>query len=194
VQKCSTSRWTASWKCIASYGRVRPACRCGTVIGQLLSFRNRRQSNAEIGGNLFGLETLNREAQERWDDDGGAIPLEPAIQNTDLEGLTTARTSVVGANDRLLLLNQLELANRYFAECEHRIARQLHLISKLRAKRQTTFLAVEFLRSLQASQVMYRAGRSRLQRALATLDSIAERSSRYVENGKNDNRRRARPP
>jgi hypothetical protein len=73
---------------------------------------------------------LNREAQERWDDDGGAIPLELAIQNTDLEGLTTARTSVVGANDRLLLLNQLELANRYFAESEHRIARQLHLISK----------------------------------------------------------------
>ena len=118
MQKCSTSRWTASWKCIASYGRVRPACRCGTVIGQLQSFRNRRQSNAEIGGNLFGLETLNREAQERWDDDGGAIPLELAIQNTDLEGLTTARTSVVGANDRLLLLNQLELANRCFAESE----------------------------------------------------------------------------
>lgn len=174
MQRCSTSRWTASWKCIASYGRVRPACRSGTVIGQLLSFRHRRQSNAEIRGSLLGHETLNREAQERWDDDGGAIPLELAIQNTDLEGLTTARTTVVGANDRLLLLTHLELANRYFTESEHRIARQQSLISKLRANRQTTFLAVEFLRSLQASQLTHRVGRSRLLRALAILDAHSE--------------------
>jgi hypothetical protein len=41
----------------------------------------------------------------------------------------------------------------------------------LRAQRQTTFLALEFLRSLQASRVMYLDGRSRLQRALANLDA-----------------------
>jgi hypothetical protein len=40
----------------------------------------------------------------------------------------------------------------------------------LRAQRQTTFLALEFLRSLQASRAMYLDGRSRLQRALANLD------------------------
>lgn len=110
---------------------------------------------------LFGAMTLSREAQERWDDDGGAIPLDLAMEST----------SVVGANDRPMLLNHLEVANRYYTESEHRIARQRNLITKLRAKRQTTFLAVEFLRSLQASQVMHGAGRRRLQRALAILDA-----------------------
>lgn len=46
--------------------------------------------------------------------------------------------ALVGANDRTMLLNHLEVANRYFGESEHRIACQQNLISKLRAKRQTT--------------------------------------------------------
>lgn len=79
-------------------------------------------------------------------------------------------TALVGANDRAMLLNHLEVAHRYFAESEHRVARQQNLISKMRAKRQDTLLAVEFLRGLQASRVMRKAGCSRLQRALAILD------------------------
>lgn len=135
MQQCSTSRWTTSWKCIASYGRVRPTteCQCGKVIGQVLSRGRRRKSNAAIAGNLFGVKTLNREAQQRWEDDGGAIPLDLAVQNTDSLGLATASTSVLGADDRPMLLNHLEVANRYFTESEHRIARQQNLISKLRA-------------------------------------------------------------
>ncbi len=120
---------------------------------------------------IYLEKTLNREAQERWDDDGGAIPLDLANQNSESKGPRTASSSVVGANDRPMLLNQLEVANRYFSESEHRIARQQNLISTLRAKRQTTLVAVEFLRGLQASRVMHRAGRSRLQRALAILDA-----------------------
>ena len=113
---------------------------------------------------------MNRVAQERWDDDGGAIPVDVADQSTGSECSTTDGTSFVGANDRTMLLNHLEIANQYFAESEHRINRQLNLISKLRAQHQTTLLAVEFLRSLQASRMMYLHGRSRLQRALANLD------------------------
>jgi hypothetical protein len=75
-----------------------------------------------------------------------------------------------GAEDRTLLLNHLEVADRYFAESEHRIARQQSLISKLRAKRRTTLVAVEFLQLLQDSRLMHGKGRNRLQRALATLD------------------------
>ena len=44
------------------------------------------------------------------------------------------------------------------AESEHRIDLQQNLISKLRAKRGTSLLAVEFLRNLQASRVMHLAG------------------------------------
>lgn len=105
----------------------------------------------------FGVATLNREAQERWEDDGGAVP--------------TARAPAADADDRPMLLNHLEVASRYFTESEHRVARQQNLISRLRAKRQSTSLAVECLRSLQASRAMPRAGCSRLQRALATLDA-----------------------
>jgi hypothetical protein len=79
-------------------------------------------------------------------------------------------TALVGANDRTMLLNQLEVAHQYFAESERRVACQQNLISKLRAKRQNTLLAVDFLRGLQASRVMRKAGCSRLQRALATLE------------------------
>ena len=78
------------------------------------------------------------------------------------------------AHDRALLLDQLEVANQYFAESEHRIARQQNLISKLRANGQTPLLAIAFLRSLQASGVMHRADCSRLQRALAILDESLE--------------------
>ena len=79
-------------------------------------------------------------------------------------------TAFVGANDRAMLLNHLEVAHRHLAESEHRVAHQQNLISKLSARRQNTHLAVEFLRGLRASQVMRKAGCSRLQRALATLD------------------------
>ena len=113
---------------------------------------------------LFGAITWSREAQERWEDDGGTIPLDLAMEST----------AVVGADDRPMLLNHLEVANRYYTESEHRIARQRNLITKLRAKRQTTFLAVGFLRSLEASQAMHGAGRSRLQRALAILNANVE--------------------
>ena len=117
-----------------------------------------------------GVNALNREAQERWDDDGGAIPLNLAVQTPGSECSMFDSTAFVGANDRTMLLNHLELANRDFGESEHHITRQQNLISRLRAKRQPTLLAVEFLRSLQASRVMHCAGRSRLQRALAILD------------------------
>ena len=81
---------------------------------------------------------MNREAQERWDDDGGAIPLNLAIQTAGSECSMIDSPALVGANDRTMLLNHLEVANRYFGESEHRIACQQTLISKLRAKRQTT--------------------------------------------------------
>jgi len=113
---------------------------------------------------------MNREAQERWDDDGGANPQNHAAPITGSENSMIDSTASVGANDRTLLLIHLEVANRYFAESEHRIARQQNFISKLREKRLTTRLAVQFLRSLQASRMMHWAGRSRLQRALAILD------------------------
>lgn len=114
---------------------------------------------------------MNREAQECWDDDGGAVPLVLAIQHTDSRGPATASTPVVGAVDRPTLLSHLEVANRYLTESEHRIARQQNVVSKLRDKRQAATLAVEFLRSLQASRVLHRAGRDRLLRALAILDA-----------------------
>ena len=114
--------------------------------------------------------SLNGEAQGRWDDDGGAIPLDLDLQTTGSEFAMTESTAFAGAHERSMLLDHLELANRYFAESEHRIARQQNFISKLRAKGQTSLLAIAFLRSLQASRVMHRAGRSRLQRALAILD------------------------
>ena len=120
---------------------------------------------------IYLEKTLNREAQERWEDDGGAIPFDLAVRNSESKGAETASTPVVGANDRPMLLNHLEVANRYFSESEHRIARQQNVISGLRAKRQATLLAVEFLRSLQASRVMHLAGRRRLRRALAILDA-----------------------
>ena len=113
---------------------------------------------------------MNREAQERWDDDGGAIPLDVDVQTTGSECSMIDSTAFVGAHYRSMLLDQLEVANQYFAESEHRIARQQNLISKLRGKGVTPFLAVAFLRSLQATGVMHRADRSRLQRALAILD------------------------
>ena len=129
--------------------------------------------------NLLRVKTLNREAHERWDDDGGAMPLDLAIQQPDLkERAPTAKSnSVLGANDSPMLLNQLEVANRYFTESEHRVTRQQNLISKLREKRQTTISAVEFLRSLQASLATHRAGRNRLLRSLAILDA----SGRTIE-------------
>lgn len=114
-----------------------------------------------LEADVRGVEALNRAAQARWDDDGGAPAERPTIDGT----------AFAGANDRTMLLDHLEVANRYFAESEHRIARQQNLIAKLRAKRQTTLSAVEFLRSLQASRVMHRTGRGRLQRALAVLDA-----------------------
>jgi hypothetical protein len=117
-----------------------------------------------------GVKALNREAQERWDDDGGAIPLDPDIQTTGSESSKIDSTAFVGAHDRTMLIDHLEVANRYLVESEHRIARQQNVISKLRLKGQTPLLAVAFLRSLQAARVMHRAGRSRLQRALAILD------------------------
>jgi len=83
-------------------------------------------------------------------------------------------TALAGAEDRTMLLNHLEVARRYFTESEHRIARQRNLISRLRAKRRTTLLAVEFLRMLQASRLIHGKGCSRLQRALAILDEKLE--------------------
>ena len=115
------------------------------------------------------VASLNREAQERWDDDGGAIPLDLAMHTT-APGSNIGGTAIAGAHDRSMLLDHLELANRYFAESEHRIARQQNLILRLRTNGQTTLFAVAFLRCLQASRWMHRAGRSRLQRALAILD------------------------
>ena len=115
-------------------------------------------------------KALNREAQERWDDDGGASPLNLGVQTAGSEHSMIDGTALVGANDKTMLLNHLEVADRYFAEAEQRVVRQQNLISKLRAKRQNTLLAVEFLRGLQASRVMRKAGCSRLQRALATLE------------------------
>ena len=87
---------------------------------------------------------------------------------------TTASTPVVGTNDRPMLLNHLEVANRYLTESEHRITRQHNLISKLYAKHQSTSLAVEFLRTLQASRAMHSVGRSRILRALAVVDANRE--------------------
>jgi hypothetical protein len=129
-----------------------------------------RRVRVQLSSRVRGAKALNREAQERWDDDGGAIPLNPAIQTTGAECSRIGSTAFVGAQDRTMLLNHLEVANRYFAESEHRIARQQNLISKLGAKRQTSQIAVEFLRSLQALRAMHCAGRNRLQRALAMLD------------------------
>ena len=117
-----------------------------------------------------GLKASNREAQQRWDDDGGAIPMDLDLQTGGSEPSMIDSTAFADAHDRSMLLDHLELANRYLAESEHRIARQQNFISKLRAKGQTSLLAIAFLRSLQASRVMHRAGRSRLQRALAILD------------------------
>lgn len=83
-----------------------------------------------------------------------------------------ANTSFVRAIDRTMLVNQLDLAGRQFQESEHRVTRQQHLISKLRMKRQTTTLAVEYLRGLQVSRAMHLASRNRIQRALARLDEV----------------------
>jgi hypothetical protein len=116
------------------------------------------------------VNVMNREAQERWDDDGGSIPLDLDVQDTGPEWSKIDGAAFVGAHDRAMLLDQIEVANQYFAESEHRIARQQNLISKLRANGQTHLLAIGFLRSLQASGVMHQADRSRLQRALAILD------------------------
>jgi hypothetical protein len=116
------------------------------------------------------VKVMNREAQERWDDDGGAIPLDLEVQTAGSEWSMIDSAAFVSAHDRAMLLDQLEVANQYFAESEHRIARQQNLISKLRANGQTPLLAIAFLRTLQASGVMLRADRSRLQRALAILD------------------------
>ena len=116
-----------------------------------------------------GVTALNREAHERWDDDGGASPLNLGVRAAGSAHTTIDNTALVGANDRTMLLNQLEVAHQYFAESEHRVACQQNLISKLRAKHQNTLLAVDFLRGLQASRVMRKAGCSRLQRALAIL-------------------------
>lgn len=104
-----------------------------------------------------------------------AIRAKPASR--DLRGVATLNgdslidnAAFAGAEDRTLLIDHLEVADRYFAESEHRIARQQSLISKLRAKRRTTLVAVEFLQLLQDSRLMHGKGRNRLQRALATLD------------------------
>jgi hypothetical protein len=175
VQCCFARRSTTCWKSIASYGHVRwtTARQHATLTGRELGRGSR--INAAIAVNpleldVRGVNALNREAQERWDDDGGAIPLNLAIQTTGSECSMIDSPALVGASDRTMLLNHLEVVNRYFRESEHSITRQQKLISKLRAKRQTTLFAVEFLRSLQASRVMHCAGRSRLQRALAILD------------------------
>ena len=120
-------------------------------------------------------KALNREAQERWDDDGGAVPLDLDVQTTGTEFSMIDSPTFAGTHDRSMLLDQLEVANQYFAESEHRIARQQNLISKLRAKGLTPLLAVAFLRSLQATGVMHGADRSRLQRALAVLDENLEK-------------------
>ena len=83
-----------------------------------------------------------------------------------------ATTSFVRAIDRTMLLHQLDLASRHFTESEHRVTRQQHLIAKLRVKRQTTTLAVEYLRGLQVSRAIHLASRNRIQRALARLDEV----------------------
>jgi hypothetical protein len=116
------------------------------------------------------VKVMNREAQERWDNDGGAILLDLDVQKNGPGWSMIDSAAFVGAHDRAMLLDQLEVANKYFAESEHRIARQQNLISNLRANGQPPLLAIAFLRSLQASGVMHRADRSRLQRALAILD------------------------
>ncbi len=103
---------------------------------------------------------MNGSAQARWDDDGGAMRPSLPIETASSEDV----------QDRATILDQLEAADRYFTESEHRITRQQNLISRLRANHQATLLAVEFLRSLQASRVMHGASRSRLQRALAALE------------------------
>ena len=113
---------------------------------------------------------VNREAQERWDDDGGAIALDFADQTTGSECSMIDSTAFVVATDRPMLLEHLAISNRHVAESEHRITRQQHLISKLRAKRQTSSAAEEFLRCLQISRVVHLAGRTRLEQALASLD------------------------
>ena len=55
-------------------------------------------------------------------------------------------------------------------ESGHRIARQRHLIAKLQMKRQATSTAESFLDYLRTAQVVYLAGRERLQEELAGLD------------------------
>ena len=128
-----------------------------------------------LAPDVRGVEALNREAQERWDDDGGANPLALDIQTAGSERSKINSAAFAGADDRTMLLDHLEMANRYCAESEHRIARQENLISKLRAKGQTHLFTVAFLRSLQASRAIHRAGCSRLQRALAIMDENSER-------------------
>ena len=78
--------------------------------------------------------------------------------------------AVVDKQARAMILDNLDVASQYFAESEHRIARQHCLIAKLRAKGPTPLWAVAFLRSLQASRVMHRADRIRLMRALEIMD------------------------
>ena len=82
-----------------------------------------------------GVTALNREAHDRWDDDGGASPLNLGVQAAGSAHTMIDSTALVGANDRTMLLNQLEVAHQYFAESERRVACQQNLISKLRAKR-----------------------------------------------------------
>ena len=113
---------------------------------------------------------MNREAQDRWNDDGGAIALDLDIQAERSGCSLSESAALVDSQAREMILDNLEVADQYFAESEHRIARQHCLIAKLRANGPTPLWAVAFLRSLQASRVMHRAGRSRLQRALAILD------------------------
>ena len=119
---------------------------------------------------MSGAKTLNREAQECWDDDGGSIPLNLDTQTTGSGRSMIDSTALVNAHERTMLLDHLEVANRYVAESEHRIERQQNFISKLRAKGQIPLLAIAFLRSLQASRVRHRAGLRRLNRAPVILE------------------------
>jgi len=120
------------------------------------------------------VKALNRESQERWDDDGGAIALDLADQITGSECSMIDSTAFGVTTYRPMLLDHLETAARHVAECNHRIARQLHLIAKLHAKLQRSSVAEEFLRCLQVSRVVHLAGRARLRQALASLDKELE--------------------
>lgn len=74
------------------------------------------------------------------------------------------------ANDRKIVLEHLQLADRHVAEGEHRISRQHRVIARLRAKGEATTTAEWFLGYLRASRLVHLVSRSRLHEKLASLD------------------------